>query len=96
MMRHQQSIHRVVVMFLLGSCMVASRAVGQDRVSLIGSDFSAWRSPTGDWVTARDVSLNSDDERKLSWKDGTGAVSIRRSGCRPWFRARSPVRLTAA
>ena len=73
-MRHEQSIHRVVIMFLLGSCIVASRALGQDRVSLVGSDFSAWRSPTGDWVTAGDVSLSTDDERKLAWKNGAGVV----------------------
>jgi hypothetical protein len=74
MMRYQQIINSTVALLLLGSWTVQARSVGQERVSLIDSDFSAWHSPTGDWVTGSDVSLNPNDDRKLAWKDGTGAA----------------------
>jgi hypothetical protein len=73
-MKHQQITRRVLALCLLGACAVAANAVEQGHVSLIGRDFSAWRSPTGDWTTAGDLSLSPDDDRKLVWKDGADAV----------------------
>lgn len=38
------------------------------------SDLSAFREPLGDWLIAGEAFLDPQDEKKLAWKSGTGAV----------------------
>ena len=50
---------------------LSAEAVGA-RVDLIVTDLSAFREPTGDWLIVGDVAQDPDNERKLTWKLGTG------------------------
>ena len=61
----------------LGICTAfASNAAAQAKgaVHLVGDDFAAWRGDTGEWEIVGDTFCDPDDEKKLAWKDGTGAV----------------------
>ena len=37
-----------------------------------GKDLNAWRQPRGDWATASEVVLDTQDSKRLAWKPGTG------------------------
>ncbi|UCC96583.1 MAG: DUF1080 domain-containing protein [Phycisphaerales bacterium] len=55
----------LVVMFL---CLPVAAA------DLIGGDFSAWRSDTGQWQIVGDTFTNPQNEKLLSSRPGTGAI----------------------
>ena len=37
-----------------------------------GKDLDAWRQPRGEWATASEVVLDTQDSKRLAWKPGTG------------------------
>ncbi|MBN2594079.1 MAG: DUF1080 domain-containing protein [Sedimentisphaerales bacterium] len=58
----------VVLCFALGAKVIAQ------RVTLTGSDLSAWRSPTGQWQVMGDVFTDPSNEKMLCTKPGTGVI----------------------
>ena len=58
-------------------CLLPANTCGserQGRVSLIGSDFSAWRDRTGQWEVVADTFVNPANEKLLSGKPGSGTI----------------------
>lgn len=45
-----------------------------EKVQLIGSDFSRWRSDVGDWQVVGDAALKADNAKLLVGKAGTGVI----------------------
>lgn len=43
-------------------------------VHIAGKNLSSWRGNTGDWVTAKAVTLHTENEKQLQWKKGHGIV----------------------
>ena len=69
---------------LLGECLSAWNSLKVQaclpRVDFTGTDLSAFRKPTGDWLVVGEVSKDRDNERRLTWKPGTGVVVNGRDG----------------
>ena len=53
---------------------VVSGAGAEDRVSLVGSDFSQWRGDTAAWFVAADSSQDPQNEKLLKGKPGGGVI----------------------
>lgn len=49
-------------------------ATAEDAGTVPMGDLSAFQEPTGDWTPAAEVFLDGKDEKKLAWKEGTGAL----------------------
>ncbi len=45
-----------------------------EMVYLTGDDFSGWRGKTGEWEIVGDVFINSENEKLLSVRSGTGVI----------------------
>ena len=45
-----------------------------ERVTLTGSDLSAWREPTGQWQVVGEVFMDPANEKMLGTKPGTGVI----------------------
>jgi hypothetical protein len=43
-------------------------------IKLIGDDFSAWRENTGTWQIVGSVSMNAENEKRLTAEPGSGAI----------------------
>jgi sugar phosphate isomerase/epimerase len=57
----------------LALVLCAGLAGAQERVELVGGDFSAWAGDTGEWAVVGDTFTDPADEKKLASKPGTGA-----------------------
>lgn len=56
---------------ILATCLAAA-AVSADKIEL--NDFSAWRTPTGDWMIAGDAVLNAQNDALLAARPGKGVM----------------------
>lgn len=63
-----------VIVLFSGICFFLPAENAGARVSLVGSDFSAWRSNTGQWEIVGDVYTNPEKVNLLSSKPGTGII----------------------
>jgi len=62
------------LMLVVVLCFALGAKVSAKRVTLTGSDLSAWRSPTGQWQVAGDAFTDPANEKMLSTKPGTGVI----------------------
>ncbi len=70
-MNQRKMIYCLCTCLLLAHSSAGTVCAGQ-RITLINSDFSLWRAPTGDWTMAQKVTLDSGDPGKLTWEAGKG------------------------
>lgn len=69
MKSHDQNLcTKLAVVTILGLAVAASAA------DLTGSDFSAWRSDTGQWQVVGNAFANPENDKLLSTKPGTGVI----------------------
>jgi len=77
-MKVQSKKIRVILLIVVSLSLLLAVDAGAKqapgRVSLIGSDFSAWRGNTGQWQIVGDIFTNPENETLLSSKPGTGVV----------------------
>jgi hypothetical protein len=64
-------VTRRIAVFLLYS---AAIIVIAETVKLTGNDLSGWHRPTGEWMTAKAVSLDPTDPTKFVVQPGTGII----------------------
>jgi sugar phosphate isomerase/epimerase len=55
-------------------CFALGAEVSAERVTLTGSDLSAWREPTGQWQVVGEAFMDPANEKILGTKPGTGAI----------------------
>ena len=72
--RRPQSGHIAAILLAATVLTTIALAAESEKISLVGSDLSAWRRDTGDWQIVGDVKLDSADNQKLVAIGGTGAV----------------------
>lgn len=71
-MNEQKQRNSIVLMPVL--CLVWISTINAKPISLTGGDFSAWRSPTGQWEVVGEAFMNPTNEKLLSTKPGTGVI----------------------
>jgi len=59
---------------LFTGCVCANGNYQNERVYLIGDDFTAWQGKTGEWEIVGDVSMNPENEKLLRSKPGKGVI----------------------
>jgi len=73
-MSTRNGMNRAIVLFIGILCFLAVTNTKGETAELTGTDFSAWRSDTGQWQIVADTFTNPQDEKLLSSKPGTGAI----------------------
>ena len=77
-MKAQRKKIFVILLLIVTLCLLpvvdASEEDVRNRVSLTGSDFSQWRSNTGQWEIVSDAFTRPDNEKLLGSKPGTGVI----------------------
>lgn len=71
---HWKSIRHLFAVCLLFSCRGESYGADGEIVLFDGKNLSAWKKPTGDWQTAKSVSLDSADNKKFAIEPGEGVL----------------------
>jgi sugar phosphate isomerase/epimerase len=56
------------------TCLLLTTVSGAEKVSLTGSDLSAWRDPTGQWQVVGEAFTDPANEKMLGTKPGTEVV----------------------
>ncbi len=72
-MRIQRGINRAIISAVVLSFLFTAGA-GAERVSLTGTDLSAWRGNTGQWEIVGDTFANPANDKLLGRKSGTGVI----------------------
>lgn len=73
-MKDREQMNYVTLLLAIVFSFALGADVSAERVTLTGSDLSAWRGPTGQWQVVGDAFTDSADEKKLSAKPGTGVI----------------------
>ena len=72
-MRIRSEMNRAIL-FAAILCLLLATIGAAEKVSLTGSDFSAWRGNTGQWQIVSDAFTDPANEKLLRSKPGTGAI----------------------
>lgn len=59
---------------LFGVAQTSSPAAGKAEILFNGKDLTGWRQPTGDWLAAKAVSLDSANPEKFTLEPGQGVL----------------------
>src|SRR5437899_10521812 len=74
---HMNSIlHRIEIFFVALLVLSGSTSFAADTVAALfnGKDLSGWKTPAGDWQTAKAVSLDPANEKKFAIEPGEGVL----------------------
>jgi sugar phosphate isomerase/epimerase len=70
----KERIMKVRLLLAAVLCFVLGAQVSAERVTLTGSDLSAWREPTGQWQVVGEAFMDPANEKMLGTKPGTGVI----------------------
>jgi len=73
-MENRSIINHTITLLIVISFFLPSVSSKAGRVTLTGSDLSAWRKPTGQWQIAGDAFTDPANEMMLSGNPGTGII----------------------
>jgi sugar phosphate isomerase/epimerase len=73
-MRVRSGANQTQLFVIAAFCLLPVVDAGAEQTMLTGEDLSAWRSDTGQWQVAGDVSINPANGRLLSGRPGSGVI----------------------